>query len=206
MKNLWLHRLAAACAVAAFAAVGAGAAHPWPVALAVGFHLLFGVTVVAAVVTSRAWAAPAAPFPDSGFPSLRLMAWITPPAVLLQIGLGAAYRNQALGLIPHISWAFLTAILALVLALFVLTQEHRHAPLRRWAVLLASATGVQVLLGALAFVARLQESAGPFTGAIHAHVGTGTLVLGFSAAMSAWILRDAVAASSATPAQSGHHT
>jgi heme A synthase len=211
MKRAWLHSFAVAGAIAAFAAVGAGAARPWGTGPAIAFHLLFAVMMVATVRTSRAWAGPALPFPDGGFPSLRALAWITPAAVLLQIALGAAYRNELLGLIPHVSWAFLTAILALVLALFVLTQEARHAPLRLWAIILLCATGAQVLLGVLAFVARLNPgSAGPFTGAIHAHVGTGTLVLGVSAAMSAWILRDAVPASassnSSDPLESGRHS
>lgn len=200
------HSLAVVCALAAFAAVGAGAARPWPVALAVVFHLLFAATMAGVAVTSRAWLGPGLPFADGGWPSLRMMAWITPLAILLQIALGAAYRNQMVGLVPHVSWAFLTAILAFALALFVLTQEQQHGPLRRWAYVLLAATGAQVLLGVLAFVARLSETPGPLSGAIHAHVGTGTIVLGASAAMSAWILRDATPASASTPAQTGRHS
>lgn len=207
MKSRWLHYLAVAGAVAAFAAVGAGAARPWGVGLALALHGLFAVMMVLVARTSRAWAGPAQPFADGGWPSLRMMAWAAPVSVLLQIALGSAYRNELIGLIPHVSWAFLTAILALVLALFVLTQEARHEPLRRWAMVLLIATGAQVLLGVLAFVARLMpEGAGALSGAIHAHVGTGTLVLGVSAAMSAWILRDAVPASANSPVETGHHT
>lgn len=200
MRSAWLQGLAVAGALAAFAAVGAGAARPWGMGLALLFHLLFAAMMAAVARTSRAWAGPPMRFADGGWPSLRMMAWITPAAVLLQIALGAAYRNELMGLIPHISWAFLAAILALVLALFVLTQEAKHAPLRRWAMVLLVATGLQVLLGVLAFVARLNPgAAGALTGAIHAHVGTGTLVLGVSTAMSMWILRDAVPAAAAEP-------
>ena len=54
-------------------------------------------------------------------------------------------------------------------------------------------------LGVLAFVGRLglEEGAtvqGWMNGAIHAHVGTGSLVLGSTVALSAWILRDVVKA------------
>jgi heme A synthase len=207
MKSVWLHGLALAGALAAFAAVGAGAARPWGMGLAILFHLLFAAMMVLVVRTSRAWAGPSQRFADGGWPSLRMMAWVTPAAILLQIALGAAYRNEMLGLIPHISWAFLAALLALVLALFVLTQEAKHPPLHRWAIVLVIATGVQVLLGVLAFVARLNpEAGGPFAGAIHAHVGTGTVVLGVSTAMSTWILRDAVPAAAAEPAGSGHQS
>ena len=212
MKSVWLHRLAVAGAVAAFAAVGAGAARPWPAAAAVGLHALFGAMMAAVVLTSRAWAGPALAFEDGGWPTLRQMAWATPAAVLLQIGLGAAYRNGLLGLVPHVSWSFLAAILALAMGLFVLTQEAKHAPLRKWAGALLAATGLQVLLGVLALAARMApEGAGLLKGAVHAHVGTGTLVLGITAAMSAWILRDAVPASgssssSAAAARTGRNS
>lgn len=202
--SVWRHRFMVAGALAAFAAVGAGAARPWSVALAVSLHTLFAVMMILAARSSRTWAAGPRPFPDSGFPSLRMLAWLAPAAILIQIALGAAYRNEMLGLVPHVSWAFLAAIVALVQALFVLTQDQRHEPLRRWAMVLLGATGLQVLLGVLAFVARLNEGGpGPLTGAVHAHVGTGTLVLGVSTAMSTWILRDAVPQQAAAPAGTG---
>lgn len=87
--------------------------------------------------------------------------------------------------------------MVLAVAAFVLTNERAHQALRRWSTFLLCATIAQVLLGVLAFVGRLGMNEGAavhgwMAGAIHAHVGTGSLVLGSTVALSAWILRDVV--------------
>lgn len=204
MSGLFLHRLTVVLAVAAFLGVAAGAmiSHPGTngsvlgVARAVGLHFLFASAVLLTVVTSAEWKHPAAPMHDGGWPPLRTLAVIAPVTVVVQVALGAAYRQDLVGLIPHASWAFLASVAVLAAAAIVLTQEESPRTMRRWAGAVLGATLLQVMLGVLAFVARLTAQDGPvpgwMTGMIHAHVGTGSLVLGFTAALSAWILHSVV--------------
>ncbi len=208
MKGLWLHRIAVALAVATFLLVAAGATASTPesgvaasvgIIRAVALHVLFAGTILFCVRTSSKWLQPTEIVEDGGWPSLRSLALSAPGVVLIQVALGAAYRQKVLGLVPHATWAFVTAILVLAVGAFVLTNERAHQSLRRWSIVLLCATIAQVLLGVLAFVGRLglEEGAtvqGWMNGAIHAHVGTGSLVLGSTVALSAWILRDVVKA------------
>lgn len=221
MSGPWLHRFAVLVAVAAFLFVAAGATAPSlaggsQAAVGVGkallLHLLFAATVLAAVRTSQNWKSAQPRIEDGGWPSLRSLAVLAPALVLVQVGLGAGYRQEMLGLVPHASWAFATAIVVLAEAAFVLTQDYGHKPLRFWAVALLIVTGIQLILGVTAFVGRLTAAesgslSGWAAGSVHAHVGTGSLVLGFTLALSAWILRDVTTVRSGRHAvSSGRHT
>ena len=213
MSGPWLHRVAVLVAAAAFVFVAAGATAPSlgegshalaGVGKALLLHLVFAATVLGAVRTSMAWKNEQPQIEDGGWPPLRSLALLTPPLVIVQVALGASYRQELLGLIPHATWAFATAIVVLAEAAFVLTQDNGHRPMKLWAIALLSVTGLQLILGVLAFVGRLAATEsgsldGWAAGAVHAHVGAGSLVLGFTAALSAWILRDV------TTVRSGRH-
>lgn len=193
-------------AVALFLAVAAGAtaSQPaqgmgavWGVAKAVSLHLVFASAILFAVWTSKSWREQVTPLEDGGWPSLRSLAILAPASVVLQVALGAAYRQNLVGLVPHVSWAFVTTIIVLAAAAIVLTQDASPRALRRWSVALLCATLLQVMLGVFAFLARLTAQNGDavqgwMTGAVHAHVGTGSLVLGFTVALSAWIFHNVI--------------
>jgi heme A synthase len=172
---------------------------------AVMAHVCFALAALVAVFTSRSWKERRERIPDGGFPSLRSMAVLTPAVVVLQIGLGAAYRHQAIGLVPHVSWAFAAAIVAMMGATFVLVQEQKHSAMRTAAIWLLVLTLLQILAGVAAYFTRAALADNPglmnwMMASTVAHVGIGSLVLAASAILGAYILRNVVTASSNSPA------
>jgi heme A synthase len=168
-------------------------------------HVLFALVVLLSLGASPGWNREAAPLEDQGWPSLRSLAWLTPAAVLLQIALGAGYRYQAISAIPHASWAFPVILMILMLATFTLTgaTAGEHADLRKGSIALMTLVFVQLILGVVAFLARMDPPLdflrGDAMAAVRAtHLGTGALVFGFTVALSAQILRCAVPAASRT--------
>lgn len=142
-------------------------------------------------MTSESWEAKLA-FADGGFPTLRSLAWITPTAVTIQVALGAAYRHQMTGLIPHVAWAFVAAMAVIMTAAFTMTQCGKHPALRRLSIALISITAVQLVLGVTALFGRMAEgSAGSAWRVIAAasHVLTGAVVLALTLALAAQTLR-----------------
>ncbi len=166
---------------------------------------LLAAACIAAFETSPRWSA-AAPFSDGGWPSLRQLAWVTPAVTLLQIALGAAYRHKAIGLVPHVSWAFATAICVMMAGAFVLSQEGTGPLLRRVSVLLLAMTGLQVLLGVAAYLARVDAGAVWSGVAPVAHIATGSLVMAQTCVWSALVLRDARPAPQSVAYTSGQHS
>ena len=196
----WLKQLAhlvflSVVALAVWAAA-APVSQPSALAHAILAHIVFICMVLLTVATSPSWRRERTLFEDRGSPSLRTLAWIAPPVVLLQAAFGAAYRYEALSFLPHAGWAFAALLLLLMLGAFVLMAP---APvwLRREAIVLLSLLGLQLLLGVGALVVRMTPSE-PIAAdwlilAVRvAHVTTGTLILGFTVALSAGILRCAV--------------
>ena len=169
-------------------------------------HLCFALLTLLALGASPAWNREAAPVEDRGWPSLRSLAWIAPPAVLLQIAFGAAYRHDLISVVPHIAWAFVVLLLILMLATFSISalptgkaEQRPYHGLRRGAIALMALVCVQLILGVIALLARmnLAPSLAPGDVAVvlrSTHLGTGALVLGFTVALSAEILRRAVPA------------
>lgn len=171
-------------------------------------HVYFSLTVLVAVFTSRTWKESPARIPDVGFPSLRSMAWITPLVILVQIALGAAYRHKAMGLVPHVSWAFAAAVVAMMGATFVLVHDQKQKAMRRAAVWLLSLTLVQILVGVAAYFTRagLEENPGLrdwMMAATVAHAGLGSAVLAASLTVGAFTLKHVVPSRGGTEA-SGH--
>jgi heme A synthase len=157
-------------------------------------HVLFSLTALMAVLTSQSWKEPPARIPDGGSPSLRSLAWVAPLAVLVQIGLGAAYRHKALGLVPHVAWAFAAAVVVMAAATFVLVHDRKHVGMCRSAVFLLLLAPTQILAGVAAYFTRARFEENPETwmwmmaGTV-AHTGLGALVLASSVILSALTLR-----------------
>jgi heme A synthase len=128
---------------------------------------------------------------DYGWPSMRSLAAVVPALVLLQVALGAAFRQQVLGLMPHVLGAMIVSLLILMLAAFVLHQFPRHPYLRPAARALMVITFVQVFLGIAAFTVRslpAQETEATLIAA-SGHVLTGALTLAASLILGTLILR-----------------
>jgi hypothetical protein len=107
----------------------------------------FALTWAAVVVTSRGWEEKKEPVPDQGWPSLRSLAVVMPVFVLIQVGLGAAFRHKAMGVMPHLVGAMIVALLILCNCLFVSQPYPKHPTLRPAANLLLAITCTQVFLG-----------------------------------------------------------
>jgi len=172
-------------------------------------HVCFALLTVLALGASPGWDTEGSTLEDRGWPSLRSLAWVTPPAVLLQIAFGAAYRHDMISSIPHIAGAFVVVLLILMTSTFVISaipaspvEQRHHQGLRRGAIALMALVLAQLILGVSAFLARINLSGSPAPGELMAalratHLGTGALVLGFAVALSAGILRRAAPAASA---------
>jgi heme A synthase len=165
----------------------------WAVVQVCFVQVLFAVLALLTVMTSRGWKAEPACMPDSGWPSLRALAWIAPPAVFLQVMMGAAFRHHILSAVPHVVWALAAALLLLVMGAIVVTTEEVPAQMKRLAVALLCLIVVQVGLGVGAFVARPADGVDAGSSAtlmIALHVGNGALLLGVTTALSALSLRN----------------
>ena len=156
--------------------------------------VLFAFTVVAAVCTSAAWKHGPEVVYDQGWPSLRSMANITPPIVLIQVMLGAAFRHKAAGLTWHIVGAMVVALLILILGMFVMQQFPKHPALRPAAIALLTIGLTQVLLGIAAITTEMMapDNTVPFSVVLStaAHVAGGALTLAASLVMSVQIRRN----------------
>jgi len=198
-KRVWLRRLgwSALSLVVAQGLLGGATVlllQPAPVSIAHAClaQLFFSVTVAIAVFTSRKWQEGPEPVEDYGWPSLRSLALLTPVLVLLQIGLGAGFRHRAFGLLPHVTGAMIVPLVILLLGSFVLHQFPKHRSLRPAAVGLLTITFAQVVLGIVAYVARMNAADYPLAMVLTtvAHVATGGLTLAASVVLSIQIRRN----------------
>ena len=161
-------------------------------------QLFFSVTVAIAVFTSRNWQEGPDAVEDYGWPSLRSLAIVTPVLILLQIALGAGFRHRAFGLMPHVIGAMLFPLVIILTAVFVLHQFPRHRALRPAATGLLAITLAQVLLGIVAYVARINAAEYPLAMVLTtvAHVATGGLTLAAGVVLAIQIRRNVRAAAS----------
>jgi len=164
---------------------------------------LLASAFLAALETSPGWSN-RSPLEDGGFPSLRHLAVMMPAVTLLQIALGAAYRRELVGAVPHISWAFATAICVMMAGTFVLTQKESGRLLRSTSLWLLGLTGVQLLLGVGAYLAKVNPGDGWLAFISTAHITTGSLVMALSTIWSAAVRRDTSSSTHTLPIQSGH--
>jgi len=164
-------------------------------------QMFFGVTALLVLFTSSVWRQPPLCIRDSGWPTLRQLAVLTPIAVLLQAALGAAYRHGLAGVLPHILSAMAVSLLILMLAVIVLTQHAAAAPLKRPAKTLLILVLHQLPLGVLAYYLRISSYEGSWlsllaAAVVAAHLAVGALLMGWSAASAAQIWKHTRPASS----------
>ena len=121
----------------------------------------FAVVVALAVFTSRSWSAVREVKPDRAGMPLRKLVSATVCAVLIQLVLGAGFRHQAFGIIPHIIGA---AAVTVLIVLTVVTVMRRHGDddyLGRPAKVTLVLLFLQLCLGVAAYVARVASAGDP---------------------------------------------
>lgn len=160
-----------------------------PILHACTAQLLFGFTVVAAVLSSPGRRAGPETVADGGWPSLRSLSVVTPVLVFIQIYLGAAFRHKALGIMSHIAGAIIIALLVLLTGMFVTQQCPNHKSLKPAGVVVMCVVFGQVFLGIAALTMRMINSTDTpavliVTGA---HVVVGALTMGATLALGALI-------------------
>ncbi len=121
----------------------------------------FAVVAAIAVFTSRSWSATREAKTDDANLPLRKLVAASVVAVLIQLVLGAGFRHQAFGVIPHIVGAAVVTLL-IVSTVAILIKRHRRddylaGPGRLALGLLA----IQLGLGVAAYVARLASAGDP---------------------------------------------
>jgi heme a synthase len=155
-------------------------------------QLFFASVVAIAVVTSGAWTRGPELVSDYGWPSMRSLAIMTPVLVVLQIALGAAFRQKALTLLPHVLGAMFVALVILLESIFVLQQFPTHRALRPAAKTLLGVAFGQVFLGisALTMKTMADDTATPVIVTVAAHVTGGAVTLATTIVLSILIRRN----------------
>jgi heme A synthase len=153
--------------------------------------IFFSLVVAVAVLTSKSWQERPT-LVESQWDHLRALGSATPIVVVIQIGLGAAFRHNAMGVLWHILDALIVLLVILVAAVFVLRQYPEHPSLRPAALTLVIVTGVQVLLGFSVYMVLLVSSENNLgliiTGLTH--VFNGALTLAASVVLTMQIHRN----------------
>lgn len=154
----------------------------WIVWHAIFSHLAVALITGAAVLTSTSWSQPAKPVSAGSWKALRPAALWTPPIVLLQIAMGALYRHQILGVMPHMLGAMVVSILALVVSMTLIQHFGDLPQLKSSASVLIAVVLAQVCLGIGAFLMLLlgAGNTSAFVWLTTGHVCVGSLTFGAS--------------------------
>jgi heme A synthase len=148
-------------------------------------EFLFAVLVAVAVYAWRGWETRPAQIMDKGWPSLRSLSNTTVGALVLQVGLGAAFRHNLTGVLWHILGAFLVVVFGLAM-LVIITQVPENRSLRAPVIVMGSLMALQVSLG-MVLISFSQPTRHPdvlvYTVATHVLVGASTMGVGVITAM-----------------------
>ena len=163
-------------------------------------QLFFSLIVSIALFTSPSWRQGPQLVEDSGTPSFRTLAWLTPASVLVQIALGAGFRHHVINILPHVAGALIVTSIVMYTAISVTVQFPNHKGLQQSGMALLGVTSMQVLLGIAAYLSRL-SSAGALTPPTSTiwytvlHVAVGGLTMAASVVLAIQIRRNVVPAS-----------
>jgi heme a synthase len=119
---------------------------------------------------------------DTAHPPARRLVILTVCAVLAQAALGAGFRHGAFGVVPHITGAVVVSLLTIWTTLTIVRYHGRDAYLRRPALAVLALLSCQLILGILAYVARVNsyndpQPLEPMITLTVAHVVVGALTL-----------------------------
>jgi hypothetical protein len=169
-----------------------------PIVHALFAPLFFSFAVAIAVLTSKSWEA-GPKHVDCSWKPLRPLGIAIPVLVLLQIGLGTAFRHNAMGVVWHILDALIVLAAAMVAGVCVFRQYEEHHSLRPAALALLIIVGVQVLLGFSVYLTLLMSSENSIglivTGVLH--VTNGALTLAASVVLAMQMQRNLIQLSGA---------
>jgi heme A synthase len=145
-----------------------------------------------ALLTSPSWRRGPELVDDLGHTSLRALALATPFVLLLQIALGASYRHNLTGVLPHMGGALVATILSLIVCLIVTQDFGEHRSLHSAAVALLSIILTQITLGIVTFTMKLLnfEDTVAFLFSSMLHVMVGSLTLAATVVMAMQVLRN----------------
>ena len=154
--------------------------------------LFCAATVAIAVVTSAAWVRGPELVNDYGWPSNRSLAVVSPFLILMQIALGAAFRQKAISLMPHVLGAMFVALVILMQCIFVLQQFKTHRALEAAGKTLLGVAFAQVFLGMTALIMRsmAEETAQPVVITVASHITGGAITLSASLVLSILVRRN----------------
>jgi len=169
-----------------------------PVPVSVGHASLaqgfFCIAISLALFTGRDWRWDDARFEDSSSPTLRLLAAGTTAVIFLQLMLGAAFRHNGIGIIPHVVGAAVVTVgIAWTLAR-IFARHPQERRLTRPALLLGALVVLQLVLGIGSYLMRLDaqnapQPLQPVVAVTTAHVAMGALVLAASLVLTLFTYR-----------------
>ncbi len=166
--------------------------------------ILLSLVAAIALATSRSWQCDPIFLQDQGWPPLRGVARNTLALVVIQVGLGAAFRYGSIGVMVHILGALVVVVFILTLVVLV-TLMPEHPTLRPAAITLGVVTFAQIFLGlTVVSMGTAQANKGIAAAVAAAHVATGALTLATTliVALEVWRnIRPAVQASAAAKDQ-----
>ena len=168
-RRSWLRKLGLIAFAGVLAQAGIGGLRvlfPEYKALIAVLHALvaqsfFAIVVSIVVFTSRSWFEPRKTKPDSESWPLRRVASATVGAVLIQLVLGAGFRHQAFGIVPHIVGAAVVTILIVSMVVILMRRHGEDDYLARPGKLVFGLLFVQLCLGVAAYVARVTSAGDP---------------------------------------------
>jgi heme a synthase len=172
---------------------GIGVLFYLPKAVSIGHaslgQIFFSLTFCLALFTRSDWRWDEPKARDIHSPSLRALAVFTSAAVFVQIVLGAAFRHNEFGILPH----FLGGVAVTIAVLWLLETVFNKFPdvkgLKIPAVLLAEVVVLQFFLGIVTYSMKLNyaDAGQPIPGVVimtTTHVAVGALVLASSLFMT----------------------
>ena len=147
---------------------------------------LFFITVFSiAIFTGKWWTGDVPRLRDDESPKLRTLTVWTSLLILIQIVLGAAFRHNAFGIIPHLIGAAVVTFIVFWTVLAVATRFRQVKDLRVAARYLEIALGLQLVLGGVAYWAVLAarnavQPTGVYVTLTVIHVAVGALTFAAS--------------------------
>lgn len=157
-------------------------------------QLFFVAIVSLSLFTSAWWQRSAMSLQDAASPRLRPMAAWTTVAIFVQLILGAGFRHDAFGILPHLIGAVVVLFLAVWTSREVRKRFGQVRDLRRWGIYLQAFLGIQILLGIAAYwaVVKAAHEVQPnwlFVLIEVAHVAVGALTLAASVVLTLSCMR-----------------
>lgn len=149
-------------------------------------QLFFSTTVAMTIFLSKDWTVEQPQMvEDHGWPSLRSFAAAVPFVILAQLLMGAAFRHNAAGIIPHIAGAFVVTGVVFTFGISLVTHYAQHKALSRVGWAMMGVVFIQLFLGVGAYLARTRmdsfaQPGGELVAVTVAHVAVGALALATS--------------------------